>query len=55
MSLSSDIKEYALSLGYDLVGFTNEDSFPIYKQQLSERWSMYEWMMERRPPSARFG
>lgn len=46
MSLSSDIKEYALSLGYDRVGFTTADRFPIYEQELTERRQMYDWAIE---------
>ncbi len=49
MSLSSDIREYALSIGYDRVGFTTADNFPIWEQQISERRPFYEWMMKRRP------
>jgi len=49
MSLSSDIREYALSIGYDRVGFTNADSFPIWEQQISERRPYYEWIIRRRP------
>lgn len=45
MSLSSDIREYALSLGYDRVGFTTADRFPIYEQELTERREMYDWAM----------
>lgn len=43
MSLSNDIKEFALSIGYDRVGFTTADSFPLYDKELSERGHMYEW------------
>lgn len=46
MSLSADIKEYALSLGYDRVGITTADKFPIYEQQLTERPQMYRWAIE---------
>jgi epoxyqueuosine reductase len=43
MSLSADIKEYALSIGYDRVGFTTADSFPLYDKELNERRDMYAW------------
>ena len=43
MSLSTDIKEYALTLGYDRIGFTTADSFPIYEKELTERRQMYDW------------
>ena len=45
MSLSSVIKEYALSLGYDRVGFTTADRFPIYERELTQRREMYDWAM----------
>jgi epoxyqueuosine reductase len=43
MSLSSDIKEYALAIGYDRVGFTTSEKFPIYERELAERRDMYSW------------
>jgi epoxyqueuosine reductase len=43
MSLSADIREFALGLGYDRVGFTTADSFPIYARELTERGHMYSW------------
>ncbi len=43
MSLASNIKEYALSLGYDRVGFTTAESFPIYTTELTRREHMYDW------------
>lgn len=43
MSLSSSIREYALSLGYDRVGFTTAADFPIYRKELTERSHMYNW------------
>jgi len=44
LSLSSDIKEYALSLGYDRVGFTTADSFPVLQKELNDRSDMYDWV-----------
>ena len=46
MSLSSEIKECALSLGYDRVGFTTAEEFPIYEKELTERRHMYDWTAE---------
>lgn len=43
MSFSSDVKEYGRSLGYDLVGFTTADTFPLYKEELQSRQEMYSW------------
>ena len=43
MPLSSDIREYGLSLGYDAIGFTDAESFPIYQRELTERREMYDW------------
>lgn len=44
MSLSTDISEYALSLGYDRVGFTTADRFPVLQKELNERSDMYDWV-----------
>jgi len=44
LSLSTDIKEYALSLGYDRVGFTTADSFPVLQRELNDRSDMYDWV-----------
>jgi len=49
MSLSSDIKEYALSIGYDRVGFTTAEKFPVYEKELTERREMYDWAILREP------
>ncbi|MBE0480324.1 MAG: epoxyqueuosine reductase [Dehalococcoidia bacterium] len=46
MSISSDIREYALSLGYDRVGFTTAERFTLLEQALSERPQMYSWAMD---------
>jgi len=47
MSLSSNIKEYALSLGYDRVGFTTADKFTLYEKELLKRRDMYSWAIGR--------
>jgi len=49
MSLSSDIKEYALSIGFHRVGFTTLDKFPIYEEELARRRKTYEWRLEKTP------
>ncbi len=43
MSITSDIQDYALSLGYDRVGFTTSDSFTLYEEELRRRHDMYSW------------
>ncbi|MFC1916889.1 epoxyqueuosine reductase [Chloroflexota bacterium] len=50
MSLSSDIKEFALGLGYERVGFTTADPFPVYEKEIRERPQMYDWMLEGNAP-----
>ena len=47
MSLSSDLKEYALALGYDRVGFTTADKFDLYQHELLKREDMYSWATGR--------
>jgi len=49
LSLSSDIRECALSLGYDWVGFTTADSFPVLQKELNNRSDMYDWVVSRLP------
>jgi epoxyqueuosine reductase len=44
MSLSTDITEYALSIGYDRVGFTNAETFPHLEKELRERARMYDFV-----------
>jgi len=48
MSLTTDIKEFGLDLGYSKVGITTADSFPSYIDELESRREMYDWMMEGR-------
>lgn len=43
MSLSSDIKEFALALGYDRVGFATAEKFTLYQEELQKRQDMYSW------------
>ncbi|MEN6462570.1 MAG: hypothetical protein ABFC94_14535 [Syntrophomonas sp.] len=46
MSLSQQIKEYALSIGYDYVGIINADGFPGYLEDLEDRYEMYQFAIE---------
>jgi epoxyqueuosine reductase len=47
MSLSADIKDYALDLGYSKAGFTTADGFPEYINQLTTRYDEYSFYIER--------
>lgn len=47
MSLSSDLREFGLGLGYDRVGFTTADRFPVLEKELGERRRMYDWIAPR--------
>jgi len=47
MSLSEDIKDYALDLGYSKAGFTTADGFPEYINQLTTRYDEYSFYIER--------
>ena len=46
MSLSEDIKDFGLDLGYSKVGITTADSFPDYIAELNSRRDMYDWYIE---------
>ena len=46
MSLSDEIREYALDLGYSRVGITSADAFPTYAEELKSRHEMYAWYIE---------
>ncbi len=46
MSLSEDIKDFALDLGYSKVGITTADGFPNYVTELNSRHEMYGWYIE---------
>jgi len=46
VSLTQDIKEYALDLGYSKVGITAADGFPDYIEDLKSRHEMYTWYLE---------
>ncbi|MHB1128337.1 MAG: epoxyqueuosine reductase [Bacillota bacterium] len=43
MSLSRDIKDYALEIGFDYVGITDAGSFDSYGLELMSRYDMYKW------------
>ena len=46
ISLSEDIKDFGLDLGYSKVGITTADSFPTYIEELNSRRDMYSWYIE---------
>jgi epoxyqueuosine reductase len=46
MSLTEEIKSYALDLGYSRVGITTAEPFPMYAQALEERSQDYDWAVE---------
>ena len=43
MSLTDEIKSYALDLGYSRVGVTTAEPFPLYAEALEERSEDYDW------------
>lgn len=47
MSLSEDIKDFALDLGYSRVGITTADPFPEYIAELNSRNDMYDFYINR--------
>ena len=46
MSLSEDIKDFALDLGYSKVGITTANPFPEYIAELKSRYQMYSWFID---------
>jgi epoxyqueuosine reductase len=46
MSLTEEIKSYALDLGYSRVGITTAEPFPMYAQALEERSRDYDWAVD---------
>ncbi len=48
MSLSEEIKDFALDLGYSKVGITTAHGFPDYAAELNSRYDMYAWYIEGR-------
>lgn len=47
MSLTQEIKEFALDLGYSRVGITNAEPFPDYIEELMAREEMYDFYINR--------
>jgi epoxyqueuosine reductase len=43
MSLTDEIKSYALDLGYSRVGVTTAEPFPLYAEALQKRSEDYDW------------
>jgi epoxyqueuosine reductase len=46
VSLTDEIKQYALDLGYSRVGITTAQPFPMYARALEERASDYDWAVD---------
>ena len=46
MSLTEDIKDFALDLGYSRVGITSADDFPDHVAEYKSRYEMYAWFIE---------
>ena len=46
MSLTKDIKEFALDLGYSKVGITTADRFDEYIKKLESRQNMYDFYVQ---------
>ncbi len=46
MSLTQEIKDFALDLGYHDVGVTTADEFPWYADELRSRYSSYDYLIE---------
>jgi epoxyqueuosine reductase len=46
MSLTEEIKNYALTIGYNRVGITTAEPFPMYAQALAERADDYDWAVD---------
>ncbi len=46
MSLSENIKDFGLDLGYSKIGITTADGFPDYIVELNSRRDMYAWYIE---------
>lgn len=44
--MENQIREYALDIGFDEVGFTTADSFPQLGEALKERHSGYSWISD---------
>ncbi len=45
MSLTQDIKEFALGLGYSKVGITSANPYPEYAERINARGDSYNWLV----------
>ncbi|MEI7638184.1 MAG: 4Fe-4S double cluster binding domain-containing protein [Syntrophus sp. (in: bacteria)] len=46
MSLTEDIKDFALDLGYSKVGITSAEGFPDYAAELQSRYEIFSWYID---------
>ena len=46
MSLTDDIKDFALDLGYSKAGITSAEGFPDYAAELQSRYEMFSWYID---------
>jgi hypothetical protein len=46
MSLTKEIRNYALDLGYSRVGITTAEPFPLFARALKERLEDYDWAVD---------
>ena len=46
MSLTREIKDFALDLGYSAVGITTAEPFPLVEQELTTRREAYRWVVD---------
>jgi len=54
MSLTQEIKAFALDAGYNKVGITTADDFSGYVDELKSRGDLYDWLVAR-PTGPLFG
>jgi len=48
MSLTREIKDFALDLGYSAVGITTAEPFPLVAEELTKRREAYYWVVDGR-------
>ncbi|MFC1861134.1 hypothetical protein ACFLYL_02490 [Chloroflexota bacterium] len=46
MSLSKNIKDFGLDLGYSKIGMTTAEAFTDHIAELESRYEMYRWFIE---------
>ncbi|NLE95193.1 MAG: epoxyqueuosine reductase, partial [Dehalococcoidia bacterium] len=46
MSLTRDIKDFGLDLGYSAVGVTTAEPFPQFIQEMTSRRDAYSWVID---------